>query len=269
MKKITFIGAGNMGEALIRGIIADGLFLPAAITAADPDEDRRKKLTEKLGINSTADNREAVRGADIVCLAVKPRMLDPVLEEIADDINEEHLLISILAGVTTGKIEEKFKSNIRVVRVMPNTPALVRAGMSGISGGRHAGPDDLNTVADIQRAVGEVIEVPEDLLDPVTGVSGSGPAYLFYFVEALTRAGVKVGLPPEQSEILARKTLIGAAKLLDETGLSAEELRRNVTSPGGTTQAAISTFKRLGFERIVEEAVRAAWKRAREQGEEN
>ncbi|HDL64982.1 MAG TPA: pyrroline-5-carboxylate reductase [Proteobacteria bacterium] len=266
MKKITFIGAGNMGEALIRGIIADGLFTPDAITAAEPDEARREKLEQELEINTTGDNREAVRGADIVCLAIKPQILDSVLEGISEDITEDHILVSILAGVPTRRIEDKLGKKVRVVRVMPNTPALVRSGMAGISSGRYAGPDDLRTGEEIMSAVGDVLRVPEELIDAVTGVSGSGPAYLFYFVEVLSRAGVKAGLSPEQADLLARKTVIGAAKLMEETGLSPEELRRKVTSPGGTTEAALKTFEKLGFEKIMEKAVLSARDRAREMG---
>jgi len=150
--------------------------------------------------------------------------------------------------------------------LIPAIPALVRAGMAGISTGRYAGPDDLKTTVDIKSAVGDVLEVVEELIDAVTGVSGSGPAYLFYFVEVLSRAGVKAGLSPEQAEFLARKTVIGAAKLMEETGLSPEELRGKVTSPGGTTEAALKTFERLGFEEIMEKAVLAARDRAREMG---
>ena len=266
MKKIAFIGAGNMGGALIRGIIADGLYPPSAISASDPNEVLLEKLNGELNINTTRDNRAAVRGADIVCLAIKPQMLDAVLEGISEDITEDHLLISILAGISTRRIEDALGKQIRVVRVMPNTPALVRAGMAGISPGRYAGNNDLREAVDIMSAVGDVLEVDEDLIDAVTGVSGSGPAYLFYFVEVLARAGVKAGLSPEQSDFLARKTIIGAAKLLEETGLTPDELRRNVTSPGGTTEAALKTFEKLGFEEIMEKAVRAARDRARELG---
>ena len=266
MKKIAFIGAGNMGEALIRGIIEDGLYPPSGITASDPNEDLREKLERELDINTTRDNRAAVRGADIVCLAIKPQMLDDVLEDISENITEDHLLVSILAGISTRRIEDALGKQVRVIRVMPNTPALVRAGMAGISSGRYAGDDDLREAVDIMSAVGDVLEVDEDLIDAVTGVSGSGPAYLFYFVEVLARAGVKAGLSPEQSDFLARKTIIGAAKLLEETGLTPDELRRNVTSPGGTTEAALKTFEKLGFEEIMEKAVRAARDRARELG---
>ena len=266
MKTITFIGAGNMGEALIRGIIAAGLFSSDAITAADTDGDRRKKLAEELGIKTTPDNREAVRGADIVCLAIKPQALDPVLEELLEEITEDQLVISILAGVPTRRIEDKLGKNIRVVRVMPNTPALVGAGMAGISPGRFVVPDDMRFSEEILSAVGDVQRVPEDLIDAVTGVSGSGPAYFFLFTEALARAGRKLGLSREQADLLSRKTIIGAAKLMEETGLTPEELRRKVTSPGGTTEAALKTFEELGFEEIMEKAVLAARDRARELG---
>jgi pyrroline-5-carboxylate reductase len=268
MKSIAFIGAGKMGEALIRGIISGGLYPPENIIAADPDEERRKRIKWELEIAATEDNRAAIAGRDIICLAIKPQNLDLVLAEISDKVTEDQLLISILAGVSTRRIEESLGKKVRVIRVMPNTPALVGAGMTGISPGRYAGPGDLKVVADIKRTVGEVLEVEEDLMDAVTSVSGSGPAYIFYFVELLARAGVKVGLSLEQSELLARKTVIGAAKLLEETGLSPEELRHNVTSPGGTTEAALKTFDRLELGKIMELAVRAARDRARELGGE-
>lgn len=255
-----------MGEALIRGIIAEGLFPPDTITAAEPDEDLRKRLERELTIKTTQDNRAAVRGADIVCLAIKPQILDSVLDEISADITEDQLLISILAGISTRRIEERMGKNIRVIRVMPNTPALVRAGMAGISPGCYAGPDDLKSGEEIMSAVGDVLRVPEELIDAVTGVSGSGPAYYFLFTEALARAGVEAGLSPEQAGILARKTLIGAAKLMEETGLSPEELRDKVTSPGGTTESALKTFERLGLGEIMEKAVLSARDRARELG---
>ena len=266
MKRIAFIGAGKMGEALIRGIIADGLYPRDAIIAAEPDDERREMVKRELGINTTRDNREAIRGADIVCLAIKPQILDAVLEEISEDITEEQLLISILAGVPTRRIEDKPGKKIRVVRVMPNTPALAGAGIAAICPGRYAGSDNLRSVEEIMSAVGDVLRVPEELIDAITGVSGSGPAYFFLFTEALARAGRKIGLSREQADLLARKTLIGAGKLLEETGQSPEELRRNVTSRGGTTEAALKTFERLGFEEIVEKAVRAARDRARELG---
>ena len=266
MKKIAFIGAGNIGEALIRGIIADGLYPRDAIIAADPDERRRDEITRQLRIKVTVDNREAVHAADLVLLAVKPQILAPVLDEISGNLTEDHLLISILAGVSTRRLEERLAKKVPVVRVMPNTPALVRAGIAAICGGRYAGPDDLKAVESIMSAVGDVLKVPEELIDAITAVSGSGPAYIFLFTEALARAGEKLGLPREQADLLARKTVTGAGRLLEETDRSPGELRKNVTSPGGTTEAALRTFARLGFEEIMEEAVLAARDRARELG---
>jgi len=243
-----------------------GYSLPDAITAADTDGDRRKKLAEELGIKTTPDNREAVRGADIVCLAIKPQALDPVLEELLEEITEDQLVISILAGVPTRRIEDKLGKNIRVVRVMPNTPALVGAGMAGISPGRYAGSDDLKATVDIMSAVGDVLEVQEDLIDAVTGVSGSGPAYLFYFVEVLSRAGSKSRIISRSGGFIGPEDCNRSRETDGKTGLSPEELRRKVTSPGGTTEAALKTFERLEFEEIVEKAVRSARDRATEMG---
>lgn len=267
MKKIAFIGAGNMGAALIRGIVTDGLYPPSVIMAADPDKNRREKLELELGISSTGDNSAAVSGADIICLAIKPQIFAKVLNALTNDITENHLLISIMAGISTRKIEDILGKKVRVVRVMPNTPALVNAGMAGVSSGRYAGLNDLKDTVKIMSVVGEVLEVEESLIDAITAISGSGPAYLFYFVEALTRAGEKLGLSSEQAELLARKTMIGSARLLKESGLSPMELRKMVTSPGGTTEAALKTFHRLDFENIVKKAARAARDRAKELGD--
>ncbi|MFH1038390.1 MAG: pyrroline-5-carboxylate reductase [PVC group bacterium] len=266
MKRIAFIGAGNMGEALIRGILAQGLFSPRNIMAADPDENRRGTVARDLGIRVTGSNREAAGFADIVLLAVKPQILDLVIEDISPVLTEKHLLISILAGVTTRRLEERLGGQIPVVRVMPNTPSLVGAGIAAICAGRYAGPGALDTAEEILKAAGTVIRLPEELIDAVTAVSGSGPAYIFLFTEALARAGRKLGLSREQADTLARKTVSGAGKLLEESGRSPEELRRNVTSPGGTTEAALQTFRRLGFDTVVEEAVAAACRRAKELG---
>ncbi len=266
MKKIAFIGAGNMGEALIRGILARDLFSPENILAADPDEKRRALIGRELGIGVTDSNRAAIEFAGIVLLAVKPQILDSVAAEISPLLTERHLLISILAGITTKRLEDRLGGKIPVVRVMPNTPSLVGAGIAAICAGRYAGPGALDSAEEILQAAGTVIRLPEELIDAVTAVSGSGPAYLFLFTEALARAGRKMGLSPEQADVLARKTVAGAGKLLEESGRSPEDLRRNVTSPGGTTEAAIRTFNRLGFDEVVEKAVEAAYRRAKELG---
>ncbi len=266
MAKIAFIGAGNMAEALIRGIVGRGLAAPEEIVAGEIDPGRREKAQRELGIRVIADNREAVAGADTVILAVKPQSLDAVVEEIAGAVAPGQLVISILAGISTRKLEDKLGAGVRVVRVMPNTPALVGAGVSVICAGSRAGEDALAAAGTILEAVGEVRVLDEELIDAVTALSGSGPAYLFLFVEAMARAGEKLGLAPAEAERLAKGTLAGAGQLLAESGRTAEELRRQVTSPGGTTEAALKVFGERGLAGIVEEAMRAAAGRSKELG---
>jgi pyrroline-5-carboxylate reductase len=266
MEKIAFIGAGNMAEALIRGIVRQGLAAPEDIIAGEADPERRKKVSRELAIRVTGDNREAVALAGIVILAVKPQSLDRVVGEIGEAINPDQLVISILAGVSTRRLEEKLGSDVRVIRVMPNTPALVGAGVSVICAGSLAGEDDLAAARTILEAAGEVRVLEEELIDAVTALSGSGPAYLFLFIEAMIRAGEKLGLPRPEAEQLAKGTLAGAGRLLVESGRSAEELRRQVTSPGGTTGAALKVFEERGLEQIVEEAMGAAAARSKELG---
>ncbi|MDP8237072.1 MAG: pyrroline-5-carboxylate reductase [Candidatus Erginobacter occultus] len=266
MEKIAFIGAGNMAEALIRGIIRDRLVAPEEIIAGEVNPGRREEVSRELGIRVTGDNREAVAGAGIVILAVKPQSLDPVLEKIAGEITGDQLVISILAGVSTRRIEERLGNEVPVIRVMPNTPALVGAGVSVISPGRRAGEDALATARTILGAVGEVRVLEEKMIDAVTALSGSGPAYFFLLVEAMIRAGEKLGLPREEAERLAGETLAGAGRLLKESGRTAEELRRQVTSPGGTTEAAVAVFRERGLEKIVIAALEAAARRSKELG---
>ncbi len=266
MGKIAFIGAGNMAEALIRGIVRRKLAAPEEIIAGEIDPGRREKVQRELGIRVTGDNREAVSRAEIVILAVKPQSLDRVAGEIAGAITPGQLVISILAGISTRKLEDKLGDGARVVRVMPNTPALVGAGVSVICTGRKAGQDALADAGTILGAVGEVRVMGEELIDAVTALSGSGPAYLFLFVEAMARAGERLGLEREEAAKLAAATLAGAGRLLVESGRPAGELRRQVTSPGGTTEAALKVFEERGLEEIVEVAMRAAADRSKELG---
>ncbi len=266
MEKIAFIGAGNMAEALIRGIIRRQLVVSENIIAGEADPGRRQQIGEGLGISVTGDNREAISRAGIIILAVKPQALDQVLAEIAEEITPDQLLISILAGISTHRLEENLKAGVPVIRVMPNTPALVGAGVSVISPGRQAGEDAIATARAILEAVGEVWVMEEKMIDTVTAFSGSGPAYFFLFAEALIRGGEELGLPRREAERLATATLAGAGKLLKDSGRSAEELRRQVTSPGGTTEAAIAVFRQRGLEEIVKEAMTAACHRSKELG---
>ncbi len=266
MEKIAFIGAGNMAEALIRGMISNRLVNPKEIIAGEIDAGRRGFLRRELGIRVTGDNREAVEGSGIVVLAVKPQDLETVLGEIGEGIGGGNLLISILAGVSTRRLEAELGPEVPVVRAMPNTPALVGAGVSVISPGRAAGEDALATARTILEAVGEVRVLEEELLDAVTALSGSGPAYLLLFIEAMARAGERMGLPREEAVSLAARTLSGTGRLLQTSGREAGELRRQVTSPGGTTEAALKVFEEQGLERIVAEAMAAARDRSGELG---
>lgn len=266
MEKIAFVGAGNMAEALIRGMIRNRLVSPEEIIAGEIDAGRREFLSRELGIRVTGNNREAVEGSGVVVLAVKPQDLETILGEIGEGIGGGHLVISILAGISTRRLEAGLGPEVPVVRVMPNTPALVGAGVSVVSAGKAAGEDALATARTILEAVGEVRVLEEELLDAVTALSGSGPAYLLLFIEAMARAGERLGLPREEAVSLAARTLSGTGRLLQASGREAGELRRQVTSPGGTTEAALKVFREYGLERIVAEAMDAARDRSRELG---
>ena len=265
-RKISFIGAGNMGEALIRGLLTSETFTGDEIMASDRREHRRREIAQELRVKVTADNRRAVRFGDIVVLAIKPQNLPPLLEEIAAELRPEQLLISILAGIPTAYFERRLPQKIPVVRVMPNTPALVQAGITAISAGKYADKEDLKTVEEILSSVGNVVRLKEELLDAVTAVSGSGPAYLYYFTEALAAAAQELGLKKHLAEVLAVETVVGSAKLLGESGQRAEALRRQVTSPGGTTEAALKVLETTNFADLLKEAIKKAWERSRELG---
>ncbi len=265
-EKIAFVGGGNMAEALIGGVLNAGIFSKENIIAGDPLEGRRDKLSNEFGIEVTADNREVVASAGIVVLAVKPQVLDEALAGIRETLRKDQLLISILAGVTTKLLEEKIKANLPVVRVMPNTPALVRAGMSAICGGKFAAEDHLAKAEKVLGVAGKVVRVPESLMDSVTAISGSGPAYLFLFTEALIETGRQLGFDEKLAGLLAVETVIGAAKLLEESGESPAALREKVTSPGGTTEAALKVLAEGKFKETVRQVAEAARRRSGELG---
>jgi pyrroline-5-carboxylate reductase len=264
--ELAFIGAGNMAEAIARGILKAGVLKADEIAAADPAAARRELFQHDLSIHTGTDAAEAVAAAPVIIIAVKPQMFDAALRPVATLFGPGKLVLSICAGISTAHIEEVLAKGSRVVRAMPNTPMLVGRGMAAISAGKHATEADLATAARLLGAAAEVVRVPEGLMDAVTAVSGSGPAYFFYFVELLAAAGVKLGLPEDQAQQLARVTFEGAAKLLAETGEDAAVLRRKVTSPGGTTEAAIKTFDAMGLPATITEAVKAARNRGRQLG---
>lgn len=278
MIKFGTIGGGVMGEALLSRLIAQKVYLPSEILVSDPQPQRRQFLTETYGIGTTVSNLEVAAATEVLFLAIKPQVFDTVALELAvggdrqQDHNEETanpkseaVIVSILAGVPLSKLEPAFPGQA-VLRVMPNTPATVGAGMSAIAPGKLVQPADLELVKRIFEAVGEVVEVPESMLDAVTGLSGSGPGYVAILIEALTDGGVCAGLPRAIASQLALQTVFGTAKLLQETGMHPAELKDRVTSPGGTTIAGIATLESNGFRSALIEAVKAACLRSQELG---
>ena len=265
-KRVGFIGGGNMGEALIRGLLGANLVTPANITATDVRTERASQLARQFGITAHGDNARCVRDADVVILAVKPQIMGDVLREIAPTVGPQHLLISIAAGVSTGTIRSGLGKDARIIRVMPNTPALVLQGATAIAKGKGLGPDDLGTAEEIFGAVGRVVVLDEELLDAVTGLSGSGPAYVAIVIESLADGGVKVGLDRATAMTLATQTVLGAAQLLAETGLHPGALKDMVSSPGGTTIAGISALEEGGIRTTFIRAVERATQRSRELG---
>lgn len=264
-KKIGFIGVGNMGQAIINGLLAAKVVAKDNIIIYDSDNDK-VQLLKKKGVRIAADNGDLVDRSDIIILAVKPQIMDEVLEDIKEAVLKSRLLISIAAGITTGHIEDLLARKVAVIRVMPNTPALIRQGATAICQGRFASVGDEKIAEEIFSSVGKTVKVDESLMNAVTGVSGSGPAYIFLIIETLIEAGRQVGLSQEKAEILARQTVLGAAMMAMETGEDTAALRRKVTSPGGTTEAALKYLDKKKFTRILIEAVKVAAVRARELG---
>jgi pyrroline-5-carboxylate reductase len=265
-KRLAFIGGGNMAEALLRGILTAKRVRAAEVIATDVREDRLAYLRSTYGIEVTTDNAAAAGQADAVLLAVKPQIMRMALESIRKAVTDRHLLISIAAGVSTAAIADAFAGPVRIVRVMPNTPALVLEGASALARGAHATQADLDLARGLFEAVGTAVVVDESLLDAVTGLSGSGPAYVFLIIEALADAGVKMGLPRPTALALAVHTVRGSARMLLETGKHPAELKDMVTSPGGTTIAGLHALERGAVRASLMQAVEAATRRSQELG---
>jgi pyrroline-5-carboxylate reductase len=263
---IGFIGAGNMAEALIRGLVRGGHIPADRITASGPRHERLGQLARSYGIATTLDNREVAHSSSLAVLSVKPQILDKVLAEVGDQLRPGTLVVSIAAGVDTEAIESAVAEGVRVVRAMPNTCALVSAGATAIAPGKHASAADLATAKALFDAVGITVVLDETHLDAVTGLSGSGPAYIFLILEALSDAGVKVGLSRRNAQLLAAQTVMGSAKMLLETDEHVGRLKDMVTSPGGTAIAGLHTLEQGGLRTTLINAVETATKRARELG---
>jgi pyrroline-5-carboxylate reductase len=263
---IGFIGAGNMAEAMIGGLVRGNHVAASKIAASDPRKERLDELRKQFGIDVTTANRDIVERSGLVVLSVKPQIMDKILGEVGEHIKAGTLVVSIAAGVDTATIEEAVPEGVHVVRAMPNTPALVGAGATAIAAGKHASEADLATAKALFDAVGITVELDESHLDAVTGLSGSGPAYIFLILEALADAGVKVGLSRRNAQRLAAQTVMGSAKMLLETDEHPGKLKDMVTSPGGTAIAGLHTLEEGGLRTTLINAVETATRRSKELG---
>ncbi len=264
---IGFLGAGKMATALARGFVRAGLVAEDGITASDPSEAARGAFAKETGGRTTGRNSEVVGGAPVLVLAVKPDQVAGVLAEIRGALTEKHLLLSIAAGVPLAKLEAGLAPGARVVRVMPNTPALVGASASAYALGKAATAEDGVLAQRLLSSVGVAFSVKESLLDAVTGLSGSGPAYVYMFIEALSDGGVAAGLPRDVATRLAAQTVLGSAKMVIETGLHPGELKDKVASPGGTTIEGIHALEQGALRATLMNAVRAATEKSRQLGQ--
>ena len=262
---LAIIGGGRMGEAIVGGLIAADAFAPETIVVAEPSPERRAELAAAHGVRCVADAAAAAGEADIVLLAVKPQLIDEVADSIAHDLGDA-LVVSIAAGVSCARLESHLPDGTAVVRVMPNTPALVREGMSVVSGGNEASPEQVDLVRELFSALGKAVVLEERHQDAATAISGSGPAYVALVIDALARAGVMHGLSRQVAEDLAVQTVAGTAALIDRTGQHPEQVIDNVASPGGTTIAAIEALEAGGVRAAFAAAVTAAVARAKELG---
>ncbi|MGE5557209.1 MAG: pyrroline-5-carboxylate reductase [Bacillota bacterium] len=262
--RIVFIGAGAMGEAMISRLIGSGLVPANQVIAAEPRDSQREYLKQKYGIGVTPDNKQALAESTLVFLAVKPQVLPEILPGLAGAVKPSHLVVSFVTGITLGFLEKNCPPRTPIWRVMPNTPALVGAGMMAYCSGSAVSPDAEKILVSLLSALGEVLKVPESYMDAVTGVSGSGPAFVIYFLEAMINGGIKAGLPRDVATRLAVQTLYGTACMLKEEKISPSLLREKVTSAGGTTIYGLHVLENGAVGGSVMEAIFQAAQRARE-----
>jgi len=263
---IGFLGTGQMATALAKGWLAAGLARAERIMGGDPLPQAREKFQAVTGARAVAENREVVAGSDVLVLAVKPQTMAKLLAEIRPVVTERHLIVSIAAGITLKQITDGLGPNRRIIRVMPNTPCLLGASASGFAPGESATADDAALVQRLLNAVGKACQLPENLLDAVTGLSGSGPAFVYVIIEALSDGGVRMGLPRDVATMLAAQTVLGAARMVLETETHPGALKDAVASPGGTTIAGLHALERGGVRGALMDAVEAATRRAAELG---
>jgi pyrroline-5-carboxylate reductase len=261
---IGFLGAGKMATALAQGWLAAGLATPERVLASDPVPQAREAFTAATGVPATTDNRRVTAGSDLLILAVKPQSMAALLQEIQPTLGTHHLVVSIAAGIPLRQLTEALGQDRRLVRVMPNTPCLLGASASAYAPAESATPDDLVLVDSLFNAVGRAFRLPEHLLDAVTGLSASGPAFVYVVIEALSDGGVRMGLPRDVATALAAQTVLGSARMVLETGLHTGILKDMVASPGGTTIAGLHALERGGLRAALMDAVEAATRRATE-----
>lgn len=263
-KKLAIIGVGKLGEALATGLLRRGELSTEDIAGSVAHEASLERVRDRLSIEVTLDNRELVRDRDVVLIAVKPQNMSSVLEEISDVITEEQLVITVAASVPTGFVEERLRDEVPVVRAMPNTPCVINAGMTVICGGRHARDEHLRTAEAIFDSVGATVFLEESLMDGVTGLSASGPAYLYVVIESMAEAGVKLGIPRDVSTLLAAQTVLGSARMVLESKEHPALLKDVVTTPAGCTVDGLLELEEGKFRVTLIKAIVRAAERARE-----
>lgn len=265
-ERIGLIGAGQMATALARGFLKAGLTAPDRLCAADPDESVRQRFAKATGAQITADNSRVVEQSDVIFLAVKPQQMPAVAAELRGKIGPRRLLVSICAGVRLASLAERFGQDVRIIRVMPNTPCLVGQGTSAYCLGEHATKDDGALVGRLLDSLGAAWLVEEKMMDAVTGLSGSGPAFVYLMIEALSDGGVRMGLPRATAAAMAARTVLGSAQMVLDTGEHPAVLKDRVTSPGGTTIAGVAALEAGGVRAALMAAVEAATRRSEELG---
>ncbi|WHZ26763.1 MAG: Pyrroline-5-carboxylate reductase [Nitrospira sp.] len=264
--KLSFVGGGRMAEALINGVLSAGNYTAEQIHVADPNTARLDHLKTQYGVQIGVTNHEAVVSSDVVVLAVKPQVMAEVLKEIGDVLTKR-LVISVVAGVRLGRMIEACGPQARIIRAMPNTPAMIGEGMTALAIGPGVEESEMRCARQIFESVGKVVRVDERFMDAVTGLSGSGPAYVFLMIEAMVDGGVKMGLPRETASLLAAQTVLGAARMVLETGDHPARLKDQVASPGGTTIAGLHRLEQGGLRGVLIDAVEAAARRSQELGD--
>ncbi|MFC1838692.1 pyrroline-5-carboxylate reductase [Thermodesulfobacteriota bacterium] len=265
-EKVGFIGAGNMATALVKGIISSDLYTPEMIKVSDVDTDKIKNIYQDYSVEGMHSNRDLVKSCNIIILSVKPQVINDVLEDIKDEISNDHIVISIAAGIKIAAIQSSLGKEVPVIRVMPNTPALVQKGVSAVSAGKSVSDDQIAVALDIFNSVGTAFSVQEEMMDAVTALSGSGPGFIFRIMECFVEAAEIQGFDSDTALEMITRTFLGSAILAEKSGHSLSNLRKMVTSPGGTTEAGLKYLESNKIEKIINGTIKIAKKRSVELG---